>query len=355
MKLVSVLLSVCIGIAVSSIYLFFRSYPLSLPLFANTIKTTNPIQNTEKNSSDVTVGVNPNTSGIKMLKDVGEAYMDHFGLTETDFKRMQDGGINVIEGNFDICAIDTDVKYFLDQSQKHNIRVVLNAGAGEAEWGYACDEDPYPTMQEPEWQSEKVVTWVKKWKDHPALYAWDTSNEAGSVFPNASWRNDQNTPIPSAFYLDAGQLQTAYRDVKAADPDHPVMIRMNGWFFYDNDHDFFREGNPFAKGVADIVMINVYSNVEDYYSDFVTTVMTRAISSTQKIDPHVTYIASLGIWNEPPLWRLPTDKQFENDLRQISELNTPVGLSFFKYGAEDSEWYLPTDAPYLWSAIANVK
>lgn len=291
-----------------------------------------------------------------MLKDVGEAYMDHFGLTDTDFKLMRDAGITHIESNFDICADDDDIAYFLNQSEKYSLKVFLPAGSGEAEWGYSCDTETFPKTKRPVWQKEKVVTFVNKWKYHPALYAWDISNEAGSVFPNASWENDTNNTVPDALYITTPQLQTVYRDVKMADPEHPRMIRMNGWFFYDNEDNFFRTGNPFGPESADIVMINAYSNVEDYYTDFVPTVMTRAIDAIMPISPNTRFLTSLGVWEEKPLWYLPTKNQLTQDLRSLRKIQQTedIGISFFKYGAKDSEWYLPEDAPDLWDSIKNL-
>lgn len=282
-------------------------------------------------------------SDVVMLKDVGEAYMDRFGLTERDFEMISSSGFNTIEGNFDICADSDDVEWFLRMAQDHNLRVVLPAGSGEAEWGYACDEEPYPVTQNPVWNREAVRDWVYKWRDHPALLGWDISNEAGSVFPNANGKN----------YLTLAQLKAAYRDVKSFDPEHPIMIRMNGWYFYDFDRDFFRRGNPFSEGVADVVMINAYSNVDEYFPDFVTTVATRSISSIRLEDPDVQFIFAVGVWREPPLWRLPTAAHLKHDLRQLDNLSTPVGVGYFKYGAKDSEWYMPEDAPELWEMVTK--
>ena len=282
-------------------------------------------------------------SDVVVLKDVGEAYMDHFGLSEKDFALIQSAGFNTIEGNFDICASEEDVEWFLDTAQEYNLRVILPAGSGEAEWGYACDEEPYPPTQNPAWNREGVKRWVYMWRDHPALLGWDTSNEAGSVFPNANGKN----------YLTLAQLQQAYRDVKSFDSEHPVMIRMNGWYFYDFDRDFFRRGNPFSEGVADVVMVNAYTNVDEYFDDFVTTVATRAISSIRLADPDAQFIFAVGVWREPPLWRLPTSEHLKHDIHSLERLSTPVVIGYFKYGAPASEWYLPEDAPELWKIIVS--
>lgn len=293
--------------------------------------------------SQAPFATNAPMSNQKILKDVGEAYMDNFGLTDADFQNMNNAGITIIEGNFDICATDEDVNYFLSKSAQYGIKVIMPAGSGEAEWGYACDEDPYSASQKPVWQKNMVTSFINKWKGNPAVYAWDTSNEAGSVLPNAS-----------SYMLTLSQLQTAYGDVKNADPRHPVMIRMNGWFFYDNDKDFFPAGNPFSAGVADIVMVNAYSNVEDYYPDFVRTVMRRAQTTISQIDPHVAYSAALGVWSEPPLWVLPTVEHLNHDAYASKNGKAPAIIAFFKYGAKDSEWYLPKDAPQLWKEISNL-
>lgn len=282
---------------------------------------------------------------IKVLKDVGEAYLDRFGLSDSDFKTLVDAKVNVIEGNFDICADDKDVSFLLSQSQKYGIKVIMPAGSGEAEWGYDCDQETFPTNQKPVWNREAVLAWINKWKSHPAIYAWDTSNEAGSVFPNQKPEN----------MLSVEQLKQAYLDVKSVDQSRPVMIRQNGWFYYDYETDFFRQGNPFSKNVADIVMINAYSNVEDYFPDFVTTVATRSIAALRSLEPDTKIIVSLGVWEEKPLWVKPTADQLTRDLDQLNGLDL-LGVAYFKYGASGSEWYLPdqkTGAPELLSIISK--
>jgi hypothetical protein len=134
------------------------------------------------------------------------------------------------------------------------------------------------------------------------------------------------------------------------------MIRMNGWFFYDFEDKFFRPGNPFAGSVADIVMINAYSNVEDYYEDFVTTVVTRSQIAVTDINPDAKLIISLGVWEEKPLWHLPSTKHLKQDIASVHALDDIAGLAYFKYGAKLSEWYLPektTGAPQLLEVITK--
>ncbi|MCL5409807.1 MAG: hypothetical protein M1607_03035 [Patescibacteria group bacterium] len=286
---------------------------------------------------------------IKMLKDVGEAYIDHFGLTDQDFALMQAAGVNLIEGNFDICASDKDVNFFLQESEKHGLKVVMPAGSGEVEWGFVCDQEPYPIEQKPVWQKAQVQAWINKWKGNPVIYAWDTSNEAGSVFPNASEdRLDK--------YLTLAQLQQAYYDVKAADPQLPVLIRMNGWYFYDNEDNFFTQGNPFGPKAADIVMINAYSNVKDYFPDFVSTVTSRGKYAVQQINPQAQIIIALGVWQELPLWYKPSPAHLQHDLDQLETMShSLLGVAYFKYGVLGGEWYLPSqqDGADLWQIISQ--
>jgi len=278
------------------------------------------------------------SSSVYVLKDVGEAYMDNFGLSDNDFSLISNAGFDVIEGNFDICASDEDVEYYLETSAKYDLEVIMPAGSGEAEWGYKCDED-YPADQKPVWQKEEVIEFINKWKGYKNIYAWDISNEAGSVFPNA----DNN------YYLTEEQLQMAYLDVKSADYNRPVIIRMNGWFFYDFDSNYFREGNPYAKDVTDIIMINAYSNVDEYFSDFVDSVYDRSEKAIHNIDPGVGLIYALGVWEEPPLWKLPSEEQLSNDINSLSGKNI-LGTGFFKYGAQGSEYYLPEKMD-IWNLI----
>lgn len=297
-------------------------------------KDNSIITNDEINNNNKQLDIDPNpveSNKVKVLKDVGEAYMDNFGLTDTDFLTIKNLGIDIIEGNFDICATDEDVKYLLDKSLQYNIKVIMPAGSGEAEWGYECDKDPYPSTQKPTWNKDAVVNWINKWKYHKAIHSWDISNEAGSVFPNPSEDN----------MLTLEQLKQAYADVKATDSSRPIMIRMNGWYFYDYDSNFFRIGNPFGNKVADIVMINAYSNVDEYFTDFVQTVTERAYNSIKQIDPKSEIYISLGTWKEPPLWVMPDINNLNKELQYLISNSNVKGIAYFKYGAENSEWYLP--------------
>ncbi|OHA08508.1 MAG: hypothetical protein A3B37_00195 [Candidatus Sungbacteria bacterium RIFCSPLOWO2_01_FULL_59_16] len=292
----------------------------------------------------------------KVLKDVGEPMYERFGLTDEDFTLISDAGVTAIEGNFDICADAEDVRFFLDRAAAAGLKVILPAGAGEAEWGYPCDDRP-ALGQKPSWQQDQVGAWVARWKDHPALLLWDISNEGGANFPygpggvrsGANWERD--------FALTLAQLQQAYRDVKKFDPAHEIMIRMNGWYFYDYDENFFRAGNPFGPAVADVVMINAYSNIGEYYSDFVATVLKRAIPAVRAVTPETHVIAALGAWEEPPLWHAPEPETLRHDYEAVLAQGEAIGVAFFKYGArEGSDWWLPDGergAPELWRILKS--
>lgn len=294
---------------------------------------------------------------FKMLKDVGEPYLENFGLTETDFENFNSSGVTVIQGNFDICASHTDVKWLLTTADKYKVKVILNAGSGEAEWGYTCDA-PVPPNQKPVLEKDKLTDWVNTWKDYPALYAWDTSNEAGGNFPNAYRLVAEEKKWEEEFGVTLPQLQEVYSLVKRNDPKHPVMIRMNGWFFYDFQDNFFRAGNPFGKNTADIVMINTYSNVEGRDPKFVETVWGRAVKAILNTDPNIKFVSALAVWKSPTIFvNLPTPEILKQEIQTSLQIPHLLGISFFKYGASQAEWFLPSSkkgATLLWDTIMQL-
>lgn len=298
------------------------------------------------------------TTPFKMLKDVGEPFYSKFGLSETDFQKFQTAKIGVIQGNFDICANPDDVDWLLDTAQKYSIKVILNAGSGEAEWGYECDA-PVAANQKPVLEKAKVAAWVNKWKNYPALYAWDTSNEAGGNFPNAYRLVDEGKKWEEEFSVSLTQLREVYSLVKQNDPTHPVMIRMNGWFFFDFEDNFFRSGNPFGTGVADLVMINTYSNVDTRDPLFVSTVWDRAYKSIKKVDPSVKFIAALAAWKGTTIFvQMPTPSILQSETNTVLKIPDMVGVSFFKYGSSTGNGWLLPDArrgsSTLWQTISNL-
>ncbi|MFN7088734.1 MAG: glycoside hydrolase family 2 TIM barrel-domain containing protein, partial [Candidatus Paceibacteria bacterium] len=282
---------------------------------------------TNKTSIKIEQHLAPNKL-LKILKDVGEPQYENLGLIEEDFFLIKNAGFDIIEGSFDICQDPADVKFFLDNAEKFGLKVIMNAGSGEGEWGYECDEN-YKPGQKPIWQKEKVRDWVLRWKNHPAVFAWDISNEAGANFPFGPARVKSGGNFEKEYALTLSQLQQAYKDVKSFDPEREIMIRMNGWYFYDYKENFFRPGNPFGKDVADIVMINAYSNVEDYYADFVYSVMNRAAEAILKIEPNTKIIAALGVWEEPPLWRKPKPEHLIYDYQEALKIDKLIGVAFF--------------------------
>lgn len=288
-----------------------------------------------------------------ILKDVGEPQYTHFGLTEQDFQLIAAANFTHITENFDLCADPADVKWYLDSAQQYNLKVIMMAGAGEAEWGYACDGEPYPLTQKPIWQKDLVTDWINQWKTHPAVFAWDISNEAGLNFPNG----ENNPEIAEGWGKNAislAQLQQAAVDVKTADPAHSRLIRMSGYVFYENTQFFFEQKNPFAKDLAEYVMINAYSNTPEYDPSLITEIVSKSASAISSIDPQVQVVYSLGVWHEPPMWTKPPAENVQNDIRQ---LNSFPDIAYYRYGAQaGSEWYFPDPNrgdPQLWELISS--
>lgn len=335
---ITIFVSIAIIVSIVLIFILPR---LSCNL--NLSVTTGSVRDKSTVSENMPMENSHNT--YKIMKDVGEAYMDRFGLNDADFTLLRDARFTIIEGNFDMCASEEDVRYFLDKSYEYGLKVILPAGSGEAEWGYECDKESYPKTQKPIWNKTAVTRWINLWNDHPALFGWDSSNEAGGNFPN---------PTPENM-LTVAQLQQAYSDIKMADPIHPVIIRINGWYFYDYETDFFRNGNPFADNIADVVMVNAYSNVDEYFPDFVGTVADRSIRSIGRYSPKAQVFIALGVWSEPPLWRTPSIENLTNDINQLNNRTDITGIAYFKYGAAGSEWYMPDKTignPEIWDFIA---
>lgn len=297
------------------------------------------------------------TNFLTIMKDVGEPIYDYFGLTDSDFREIKSAQFDVIAVNFDICASDEDVNYLLEGAKKYGLKVFLPAGSGEAEWGYEC-ESSSPSTQGPVWQKDKVQAWVKKWKDHPAVYGWDSSNEDGENLPNGS-NNPSLGEGWTKFSLTSEQLATAYRDIKAVDPIHPIMIRMNGFWFYENEDNFFRAGNHFAAKAADIVMVNTYSNIFDSPNNqFVGQTIDKSLRAIKTVDSDVKVIASIASWEEKPTWHRPTGGELTIDINQVLNRKGKLGgLAYFKYGAKAGvEWHMPSQAkgsPELWQIIKD--
>lgn len=278
-----------------------------------------------------------------ILNGVGDSKLVDFGLTDQDFQQIAASGVTIIQTNFDICADDQNVMRFLNQSKNVGLSVVLPAGVGDTEWGYSCDKNTFPSTQKPEWQKSAIADWISKWKSHPALYGWATANEAGSYLPNAN----------SKATLTLEQLKTAYSDVRSLDPDHPVIIYMNGKNFIDHEDNYFWSGNPFSDDVADIVIVTAHSNFGRYDASFVAKITSRAKSSIFTTSPNTRLVISLAAWKQDPTWALPITSNLQSEIKKVSDHQDIIGIAFFKYGAKGSGWHLPTDAPQLFTLLKS--
>lgn len=130
---------------------------------------------------------------------------------------------------------------------------------------------------------------------------------------------------------------------------------MNGWFFYENKDNPFIRGNPFDTQVTDVVMVNAYSNVDEYFPDFVEETLSIAKKKLKEKDNKVKIFAALGAWSEPPLWKKPSIEHLGHDVDAIRKVGEVESYGFFKYGARGSEWYMPESAPEVWTFISKLQ
>lgn len=263
-------------------------------------------------------------------------------IDDKDLNLISQMGFSVLASEEGVNDIDTEeMKHTLDRIYKHGLKMIVDAGFSSGAWGYKEDGSDDPE-QEPVWQKEKMQNWVLELKDHPAIYGWDISNEAGENLPNGN-----------RYRISLAQLKQASIDIRQIDSTRPVMIRMHYWD--EEDGDFGRQ-NPFAPEIADIVMLNLYSN---YSLDGQTALLPDMVNDSAKIlidkiaaiDPNVKIWLSLAAFEEQPMFLNPSVTGIRQDIQSVLKLANIESIGFFGWGEPMSNWYLPRDGKEILSAI----
>lgn len=259
---------------------------------------------------------------------VGDATRPHFGLSREDFEYLRSLGVSAIEGDFDSCANAEDVKYFLDESASVRLGVILPAQVRTQEENALCavaSQSDAPALT-----SDQIVeNWVRQWKSHPAVIAWNTTDPQ-TVFSSSH----------SAVVQTASQLETSYASLKAVDPIHPIFVPLHPVSDASESGTVFPLLSDVSRPIADIVLLKPARGLLEE-----STVIGELLSLVSKLktDENQTVKVLVGVGGERQAdgWVFPSPTQLEQELRTLRSEPTILGVGFYRYGSKESEWYLP--------------
>ena len=278
-------------------------------------------------------------------------------LPQQDFIDMKDAGIEVISTEWGMEQRVGMARAFLDQAQSAGLKVIMDGGFSSRAWGFTdSDWQRLPEGKRPVWQKERVQGWINALKDHPAIYAWDISNEFGENLPSGAGAGCPDWPNSR---LTIEQLKQARADVLEADPTRPIHARM-----YGGDKGEFPDHVKamLDNKIADIISLNLYSNYLANNKLQWPTVIADAgaffVNAIKKRQPEVKVWMSISAFEYPKQFQRTTAASLERDIDEAVKIQELDGVSFFCWGPVDqwdmkSDWYLPKSGPDLWTVIKN--
>jgi hypothetical protein len=311
-------------------------------------------QNVEQNviqhavtQADVTLGrMHPMVIG---MKGVG------ISLPDKDFVEMKESGIAVLSTEWGMEQDVASARAFLDQAYKAGLKVVMDGGFSASAWGFTDDDwDILPQGKRPVWQKERVQSWIKTLKDHPAIYAWDICNEFGENLPSGAITGNSEWP---GSMVTIEQIRQAKADVKAADPTRPILIRMHGWDMGEMPRYV---SAVLDNKIADIISLNLYSNylVEGKleWPDVIAEGGKYYVDAIKNKIPGTSVWVSLAAFEYLDIFQRPTTADIERDIREALLIKDIEGISFFCWGPVDQwdsqdDWYLPKTGRDIWKEI----
>ena len=278
-------------------------------------------------------------------------------LPQQDFIDMKDAGIEVISTEWGMEQSVDAARAFLDQAQSAGLKVIMDGGFSYTAWGFTdSDWQRLPKGKRPVWQKERVQSWINALKDHPAIYAWDISNEFGENLPSGAGAAGSDWPKSR---ITIEQLKQARADLLEADPTRPIHARM-----YGGDKGEFPDHVKamLDNKIADIISLNLYSNyMADNKLQWPTVIADAGgyfVNAIKKRQPEAKVWMSLSAFEYLKLFQLPTAAGLERDINEAMNIPELDGISFFCWGPVDqwdvkSDWYLPQTGPDLWTVIKN--
>jgi len=276
-------------------------------------------------------------------------------LPQSDFVEMKKAGIDILATEWGMEEDVGRARAFLDQAHSVGLKVVMDGGFSYTAWGFIDDDwDRLPKGKLPVWQRQKVQDWIKALKDHPAIYAWDISNEFGENLPDGAGIAGSGWPKGM---ITTEQLRQARADVLAVDPSRPIQARIYGW---DIGEIPAHVKGLLEEKIADIISLNLYSNYLDQGKLEWPTVIQDAgayyVANIKQMAPSTTVWLSIGAFEYPAQFQRPTPASLSRDLLYAGQIPDLDGISFFCWGPvgewdEKGDWYLPKTGADLWTVI----
>ncbi len=258
-------------------------------------------------------------------------------ISDADLDRMKALGFSVLNGEWGMELMPApSLLALLDRMHARGLRFIVNLSNGAA-WGYTKGVVP-PANQAPRWQGERVRAYIAQIRHHPAIYAYDVSNEAGENLPNGA-----------RLRITLEQMRQAASDVRKVDGERPILIRMHYWD--DEDGDFTWK-NPFGPGIADIVMLNLYSNYSldgerALLPNMVEDSAQKLVDKIRAIDNEVRVWISLAAFEDKPAFLKPAGADVRRDVDAAASVEGVESIGFFGWGSPSRRWYLPRDGDEL--------
>ncbi len=138
------------------------------------------------------------------------------------------------------------------------------------------------------------------------------------------------------------------------DSTRPLLIRMHPW---DTSQPSFGKDNPFEKGLADIVMLNIYSNFVHEGKTNPNLIDELGQFNVNEIlaeDSDAKVWLSLAVFEEEPLFKRPSSNDLKNDIQISLRLDNVEGIGFYLWSQHSNSGEissLPEIYPDLWATI----
>jgi hypothetical protein len=272
-----------------------------------------------------------------------------------DYVEMKVSGIKILTTEWGMERDPMAVEKFLDRAHAAGLKVVLDGGFSYTACGFTDDDwEELPRDKYPVWQKERVQKWIGALKDHPAVYAWDICNEFGENIPSGS--HSKNSQWPDT-RITLKQLLQSRADVLEMDPDKPLLVRMYSWDL-EGIHSLNNE--VIRAGIADIVMLNFYSNqMVGGKLTWPTAIIDSAqdhVNMVKKLAPDAEVWVAVATFEQSGVFQKPTEESLSRDIKDVLALENIDGVAFFAWGPipgwdPENDWYLPETGADLWRVI----